>query len=293
MAGAAAAGVALAFAPRVPAAAQGGETEWDFIDLRPGVWRSRRNRHFGLVVEGDAGVAVFDPVGDAEFARWIDARIAERIGKPVTHVIYSHNHSDHAAGGEAFAGHDPIYMSHRLAAESLARMQVPTPPPTLTFDEGFSIALGGRRIDLRYHGPNDGRGSISLLLPDQGVLSVIDWLVIDRMPFRDLARYEVDGAIRSLRDLESMDWTIAAPGHGVTGDKAGARVLLRYLEAVRDGVVEAVVAGKDATATVASLRPQLAATPDFAKLSQFDNWVELNIRGIHHQIARIEGHQDG
>ena len=101
--------------------------------------------------------------------------------------------------------------NNSTALDSVARTRVDTQLPSLTFDEGFTIELGGRRVELRYHGPNDGRGSIRLMVPDQDVLSVVDWVVIGRMPYRDLARYNVDGTIRSLHEVEAMDFRVASP----------------------------------------------------------------------------------
>ena len=289
-------GVAMAAAAsssRSFAQTAGENPDWEVVDLRPGIWRTRNARHFGLAVEGENGLAMFDPVGSADFAAWAQARLAERSDKAISHIIYSHNHSDHVAGGEGFDAPNATVLAHELARESMVRMGTKTRLPTLTFKEAFTVDLGGRNIALRYHGPNDGRGSISLRVPDQQVLSVVDWLVIDRMPYRDLARYNVDGTIRSLAELEHMDWEVAAPGHGVTGGKDKARILVRYLETVRDGVIEGITTKESVDAITARLRPQLAAVPEYAALGQFDAWVDLNIRGVHDQIARVEGFMDG
>jgi len=266
--------------------------DFELTELRDGIWRTRDERHTGLLIDTDEGILLFDTL-NLPFAKWLNGQIAERFNKPVKWVVYSHNHADHVSGGQAFEGHNPRYISHSLARESMARMKVDTRLPDETFEQRFDILLGGRKIELRYHGPNDGRGSISLLLPENRVISAIDWLLIGRMPYRDLARYDVDGMIRSLHEIDRLDWDLASPGHADVGDKEGMRIVRRYLEAVRDGVVAGINDEAAIDDLVPALRADLAAVPEFSNLAQFDNWVELNIRGIHVQIARVEGHMDG
>lgn len=270
----------------------GREPVRELAQIADGIYRSRNDRHYGLVVETRDGVIVFDTI-NADMARWLDARIAETLGKPVRYVVYSHNHADHTSGGEVFAHHGPTYVSHRLARESHQRMKVATRPADLTFERAHTIRLGGRAVELRYHGPNDGRGSISLLVPDERVLSVVDWLVIGRLPYRELNRYDLEGTIASLHEIDALDWRLAAPGHADMGGKEGAHVERRYLELLRDATLEEIVARSPMDRAVATVRAKLEAVPEFRALKQFDAWVGENIRGAHFQLARIEGYADG
>lgn len=283
----------LALPAALPARAQteGAAIERAVIEIADGIYRTRENRHFGLLVETRDSMVVFDPL-NADFAKWLDQEIASRFNKPVSYVIYSHNHADHTSGGEVFAHHNPRYVSHELARESHLRAGVKTRPADVTFSENYTLRPGGRVIELRYHGTNDGRGSISLLVPDQKVLSVIDWLVIGRLPFRELNRYDVEGMIRSLKEIDALDWVLAAPGHADIGGKEDARVLLRYLETLRDATMAEILAGSPMDAAVATIRARLAGVPEFRALKQFDAWVEENIRGVHFQLSSTEGFAD-
>lgn len=261
-------------------------------EIGNGIYRSQNNRHYGLVVDTKDGVVVFDTI-NKDMARWLDTEIAKRLKKPVRYVVYSHNHADHTSGGEVFAHHNPTYVSHRLARDSHIRMGAATRPADQTFERAHTIRLGGRDIELRYHGPNDGRGSISLLVPDERLLSVVDWLVIGRLPYRELNRYDLDGTIASLRDLEHLDWKLASPGHADIGDKQGALIERRYLELLRDATLAEIAERTPLDKTAAAVRAKLASVPEFKALKQFDAWVEENIRGAHFQYSRIEGFADG
>ncbi len=285
----------LAAAATVPlwpsvAAAQVGPVR-ELREIADGVYRTRNDRHYGLVVDTDAGVLVFDTI-NADFAGWLDARIAERLGKPVAYVVYSDNHADHTSGGEVFQHHQPRYVSHELARASHVRSGVATRPADQTFRDGYAVRLGGREIRFRYHGPNDGRGSISALVPDQGVLSVIDWVIINRLPFRELNRYDVEGMLRSVREVLEMDWRLASPGHADMGGKDGVRVQERYVATLIDRTMEQIAARAPMDRVVAEVRAALEAEPAFRQLAQFDAWVEENIRGTHYQLARLQGFAD-
>lgn len=266
--------------------------EREIIEVVPGIYRTRQNLHFGLLIVGAESVAVFDTI-DAGFAAWLDGEIKTRFGKSILYVIYSHNHPDHVSGGEVFAHHSPRYVAHRLARDSMIRMQVATQLPDMTFDDRLDLDLDGERIELRYHGANDGRGSISLLVPGKRVLSVIDWVLIGRVPFRLLNRYNVDGMIASLYDIEALDFDVAVPGHADMGDKDGIRVTRRYLEALRDSVIAGLIANKSVDEIVPEVREKLASVAEFKALKKFDDWVEENIRGTYRQIAAVEGFLDG
>lgn len=267
-------------------------SERQLIELRPGIYRTKNNRHYGLLVETDDGMIVFDTI-NKDFAAWLKAEINSRFNKKVSYVIYSHNHADHVSGGEVFADHNPRYIAHQFAKDSMQRMGVQTRLPDITFSDQLSFTLGGQQFELRYHGANDGRGSISLLIPAQKLISVMDWVIIGRLPYRDLARYNIDGMIRSLHQLETLDFTLAAPGHANTGTKADIRITRRYLETARDAVIEGIRQGTPLETLRPGIRAKLAAVPEIKNLAMFDDWVDLNITGIYNQIARIEGFQDG
>lgn len=262
------------------------------VEIGPGVYRTQDNRHFGLVVETDDGVVVFDTMS-AEFSEWLDQEIATRLKKPVRYVIYSHNHADHTSGGEVFEKHNPLYISHTLARDSHLRMSRVKRPADITFETEKTIRLGGRDITLRYHGPNDGRGSISLHVPDVKVLAVIDWVVIGRLPYMEMNSYDLDGTIASLKSVETMDVDVISGGHADVGDKAGVVIQRRYLETLRDEVIAHIIKRTPLEEVVSSVTAKLRAVPEFATLKQFDAWVGENIKGAHFQYSRIEGFANG
>ena len=64
------------------------------------VYPGRSNHYYSLVVVTSAGVVVVDPINTTE-ASWLRENLGTITDKPITHLIYSHSHGDHASGGSA------------------------------------------------------------------------------------------------------------------------------------------------------------------------------------------------
>ncbi|WP_281300713.1 MULTISPECIES: MBL fold metallo-hydrolase [unclassified Iodidimonas] len=265
--------------------------EREIVEIARGLWRTRQNRHHGLVIEGQKGLLVFDSI-DQGFAGWLKSQLGQMSDKPISHVVYSHNHADHVSGGEMLEADGVRYISHELARDSQVRSRLKTRYADTTFHEGLEIDLGDRRVELRYHGPNDGRGSISLRVPDQALLSVVDWVLVDRMPFMDLARYQIDGMVHSTEQVLDMDWELIAPGHAGMGGKAEVRNYLAYITQLRDLCMEHVVAGTPPEKAADLIAADLGKVDSFRALNQFDAWVRMNATGVMDQLARVEGFID-
>ena len=113
------------------------------------IWRFDNNNHATMVVVTDAGVVVGDPI-NAAAAGWLKDEIATRFDQPVTHMIYSHHHSDHTTGGEVFAGAE-IY-AHALYPELAKSIGTQTAMPTQTFEGETSFTVGDKTFELTHLG---------------------------------------------------------------------------------------------------------------------------------------------
>jgi glyoxylase-like metal-dependent hydrolase (beta-lactamase superfamily II) len=63
------------------------------------VYRFQNDFHNAMFVVTEDGIVVTDPI-NAEAVAWLKDEMAERFDKPVTHMILSHTHGDHASGME-------------------------------------------------------------------------------------------------------------------------------------------------------------------------------------------------
>jgi len=271
---------ALALLCLAPAAFAAEPPERSITELRDGIFRMQNGNHFSIFIVGPQSILATDPI-NAEAAAWLRAELAGRFGdRPIKYMVYSHNHPDHVSGGEALADPDTLVVAHHKAAEDLRRNQVPTAYPTVTFSERMWLDLDGRAIQLAYHGPNNGVGGLSLYVPDAKFLFVVDWIVLKRLPARDMYFYDFEGMIDSIKDVLHLDFDLVSPGHSVVGDKDDVREFLNYLETLRDEVLAGLNAGK----TLEQMQAEITLDR-FSHWGNFE-WRPLNIQGAYDQLVR-------
>lgn len=253
-------------------------------DLGNDIYRFQNDSHHAVFIVGKRGILMTDPI-DADAARWLKAEIGRRFGKlPVQYLVYSHNHGDHVFGGEVWKEAGTRVIAHEKAADDLRRNRAPTALPDLTFSDSMRFEFEGRPIELRYHGPNNGAGNISLYVPDAKFLFVVDWIVLKRLPWMEMHYYNLDGMIDSLHQALALDFTLVAPGHGVVGTKADVREFLAYLEALRDAVLDGMNQGK----SLAQLQAEIKFE-HYASYDKYHEWLPLNVKGAYQQLAQTSG----
>ncbi len=211
--------------------------------LRGGLYRFVDDRHRSVFMITDEGAVVTDPL-NASAATWLAREIHTRFKVPVKYVIYSHNHSDHIYGAEAFDEPGTVFVAHELVKQDITLTGTETVAPQRVFRDELKLTLGGKTVELRYHGPNDGRGSISMLFTDQRLLFVVDWIVLGRMPWQKLWSYDIVGMINSTRAVLSLEFDTFVGGHGVVGRKQDVARYLVYLETLYAKVIKAIHEGK-------------------------------------------------
>jgi glyoxylase-like metal-dependent hydrolase (beta-lactamase superfamily II) len=251
--------------------------------LKDGVYLFREDGHNAVFMVTEEGIVMTDPLNRGA-ATWLKKEIKERFGKPIRYVIYSHNHSDHIYGGDVYDDDGVVFVGHREAKEDLVLTSADTAIPDMTFTEKMTVELGGKKVILRYHGPNDGRGSISMMFLPARVLFAVDWVVLDRMPWRMLWSFDIHGMIKSVREIEALDFDIIAAGHSVTGRKEKVVIYRKYLEALRKAVVEEILAGKSLNQMKKEIR-----LDEFSHLQHYEEWLPLNVEGVYYQLKNQSG----
>ena len=113
------------------------------------VYRFRNRFHVNMFVITEASVVVTDPI-NAEAAAWLRVEIGKITDKPITHLIYSHSHSDHARGGLEY-GEVPNVITHRNAPEDIDLVE-----PTIRFDDTLTLEVDDKTFELTYLGPGHG-----------------------------------------------------------------------------------------------------------------------------------------
>jgi glyoxylase-like metal-dependent hydrolase (beta-lactamase superfamily II) len=193
------------------------------------------DQSIGAVIGGQ-GVLVVDTRSTHAQADELLADLRALTPLPVSAVVNTHHHYDHAFGNARFAsvpiwGHDRCaeLLRSQADAERMRRhamdelpdlahelAAVAVTPPTETFDETATLDLGDRLVELRYLGHGHTDNDIVALVPDAGVLFAGDLLENDAPPsFGDA--YPVAWAETVGERLLPLVREVVVPGHGTPG----------------------------------------------------------------------------
>jgi glyoxylase-like metal-dependent hydrolase (beta-lactamase superfamily II) len=123
------------------------------------------------------GVVLFDapPTIGHNIQRAVDEiASANGVRNKITYLIYSHHHADHVGASSLF-DQNVTRIGHEETRRLLLRDDDPARPPNEeTFQDRRTLAIGGERIDLAWHGANHSPDNIFIHLPDHDTLMVID-----------------------------------------------------------------------------------------------------------------------
>ena len=247
------------------------------------IYRFVADRHRSVFMVTDKGILITDPLNN-EAATWLQNELKVRFDLPVKYVVYSHNHSDHIYGGEIFKDSQAIFVSSQLAKQDIVVTHAKTVIPDVTFKEKMSIFLGDKEVELRYHGPNDGRGSISMLFKPDRVIFVVDWILVGRMPWKKLWSYDIQGMINSTREVLNLDFDIFIGGHADIGTKADVNNYLIYIETLYTAVIDGIHSGK----TLTQLKNDIKL-PQYSNLRKYNEWLPMNIEGVYKRLMEESG----
>lgn len=214
------------------------------------------------------GVVVTDPI-NAEAAEWLEAEIESRFGEPITHLVYSHSHGDHASGGAVFADTATVIV------EANAPDEIDGVAPDMRIAEPTSLEVGGKTLELVPLGPGHGQDMLALVIRPENVAFVVDVVSPGRLPYRNFPGADIDGLMNQIKAVRRLDFEVMAPGHSRLGDKSDADEALAYLEWLRAAVKAELDAGKSVEEVVASLD-----TSRWADMMAYDQWRDLNIQGM-------------
>ena len=193
------------------------------------------DQQIGVVLGGD-DVLVVDSRSNEAQAREVASEIRELTRNPISVVVNTHWHWDHAWGNRALR---PATMwGHVRTAERLRDdwsglvgwladaypdsandyRSVVLDPPERTFAERATVELGDRVVELSHHGRGHTDSDIVALVPDAKVLFAGDLLEADASPsFGQSYPLDWPAAIERLLALATG---AVVPGHGSVGGRA-------------------------------------------------------------------------
>jgi glyoxylase-like metal-dependent hydrolase (beta-lactamase superfamily II) len=194
------------------------------------------DQNIGVVLGRDEAL-VIDTRSTYGQAREIIADLRSLTSDPVTVVVDTHGHFDHAFGNALFRpatiwGHEGcVAFMERTGEARKPTIEAETPelagqldevmidPPDRTFDSEATVEVGGREVSLRYLGRGHTDHDIVISVPGTDVVFAGDLLENGAVPFYGDA-FPVDWAATAaqLAWIVEPDRGVVVPGHG---DHAG------------------------------------------------------------------------
>lgn len=255
---------------------------WHCQDLGRDTWLFCWDRGYrSLFVTGSDGVIAIDPAGP--MAPHFAAGIAAVTSAPVTTIMYSHQHRDHAAGAAALAP-DAEVLAHQRAAAWLATHPLEdVTPPHRTLQDGDVLRTGSAEIAMVDLGPSHADGNLAMVVAtDAGPLVLL--ADIAEPNWRGLPDTDIDGFRRTLSAALALDVAWNVSGHTKPNPPEWLRFRAEYLEALlaaldrewraasglRPEPGEGMVAFSERQRETASRRALDAIRPEFGSLPAFD-----------------------
>jgi cyclase len=267
--------------------------EWRLDELAAGVF-ARVGVHplqpnSGIVI-GESGVLVVDSGYSAAAGRELLADIRRITPKPVTHVVISHHHFDHAWGNEVFdqatvvghvnarsmmLGETDSYKQRMIAyapvssqwygltANDLAYQLAETriTPPDTSYEGRMTADLSGRHVELLHFGTGHTTGDTLVYLPESEVLFGGDLICNHVLP------NAMDGDPLHwpdvLKQVDQLEIDAVVPGHGSVGDRSVVGEFSRCLSRLTAEVDHALNEGA----------PDPRAASERLHLDDFSGWA--------------------
>jgi glyoxylase-like metal-dependent hydrolase (beta-lactamase superfamily II) len=247
------------------------------------------------VVLGDGEALVIDTRSTHAQAREILADLRMLTSDPVTIVVDTHGHFDHAFGNHVFRpatiwGHEgcPPFMD-RTAEQRLKRVAASEPSiaadlaevvvdvPDRVFERSTTIEVGGRPVDLRYLGRGHTDHDAVISIADADIVFAGDLIEGGAVPFYNDG-YPLDGPA-TVNALAHLVTGTVVPGHG---DHAGRTFASEQAQAI------------GAIATLARrVHAGEIAIDDALELTPFPSFPPEDIRApIQRGLAQLRGELD-
>ena len=277
----------------------GGFKGYHVSEIKPGsdvFWITDGNYHSMAIVH-DKGVVVVDapqplpfdvpgfpglgsisanmPVLDAVE----DIRVLTgRAELPITHLIYSHAHTDHIGGASAIKDANPKVkiIGHVKTRKILEEIDDPRRPvPKRVFKKKRKLKIGGQRIELHNFGNTHQAGNTLVWLPEHKILLAIDIIYPGWVPFRRLALSEdIRGWLAGHEAVDSFDFDVLVSGHVTRlGTKADVAIAMEYNADIKEKIEEIYTDVSRFFAAVAAVDSGVGAPGTFTAFTTSLKWA--------------------
>ncbi len=235
--------------------------------------------YFSMFIVTTDGVIAIESINSMH-AKGMIAAIRQITEKPIKYLLHSHNHWDHASGGQVFKDAGGKTIAHVEAFEWMKAnkgrdMAVP--------DESWGgnrkdITLGETTVELHYLGMNHGLGMTVFLIPEQKIAYIADLVTPHRVLFNIVPDFNIKEWEKSLETIINMDFEKAVYSHNHNtnplngGLKQDAIDNLQLIRDIRAGLYAEMKKG-----TNPMTLPSTMKLPKYKDWAMYDEWLPMNI----------------
>ncbi len=237
------------------------------------------NAYFSMFVVTNEGVIAIESV-NTNHAKDMVAAIKAVTDQPIRYLLHSHNHWDHASGGQVFHDAGAIVMAHE---EAYRWMQANPGPDMMVPDESWAgdrkaLTLGGTVLELHYLGMNHGLGMTVFLLPKEKIVYIADLVDPNAVLFNIVPDFNVKEWERSLKEIEQMDFDKALYAHSgkaqplLGGSKQEVREYIQFVQDIRGAIYAEFEKGTNWMDI-----PNAVKLPQYKDWWMYEEWLPMNV----------------
>lgn len=255
----------------------------------------------GFVV-GNEGVLVVDSRYTPELARQLLDGIRSVTDAPIRYVVNTHYHPDHVWGNSVFKEegavivsqtqtradiekYSPLYLEYYREARQEAYEQlkdVTIVLPDTTFDDEFSIDLGGVEVMLRHFGPGHTAGDCVVLIPKEKIMFTGGLAANGYHPNLGDEGADFDNWIATLIRLGKMNMRYIVPSQGLVSGPEVLETCRAYFETLRDRCRDEIRKGN--YVQVAAMTIKVPGTEGYLQ----ENLQPFNVRAVYlHEVLDV------
>jgi len=236
--------------------------------------------NYSMFVVGEDAVAVFETF-DSRHSKAMLTAIRSVTSKPVKYAFQSHNHWDHASGGQVLREAGAQTVMHTLAAEWLAAHpgRDTTPPDIVWSGDQRDIDMGDFTVEMRYLGLNHGLGMTVFTIPERRTAFIADLVTPNRVMFSVVPDFNIGEWERSLTEILGLKFDTAVCSHNELPRAAALKgCTLAHAEEERQFIRDlrnAIIAEFQRGTGFLDV-PKAVKLPQYAHWVGYEQWLEMN-----------------
>ena len=206
------------------------------------LWTASDGKYRSIFIEAESSVVAFDTFGTPARARAYAAEISRRIpDKPVSTIIYTHDHLDHA-GFAADLAPDAKIVADEMTAKVIALRNA---DGQLAVTDALSgqehkVSYDGVEFALLNRGPVHGTGHLSAYFDDEQLFFSSD-TILPNARYGLMPDYHIANFVRIMRSFLDLDFERFVPGRHEVTDRKRFEEGCDYIDAMQSACQQAFI----------------------------------------------------